>query len=234
MTLLMARVECRFTFLDVLLDEEERVQDMRRNRARSEPPRACADMANEDDTAEPESTPLVDQTSRDAPRCEPAAEPASHAAIGCNNGSIGHPILCKRPCVHVAKGGPCPLGDPCPYCHFPHRVLHRPKEEQRAFMKKMPTAELLSTILGLLQEKAQATKLQGTEPLFDLLRAEIHKQERPKPTACGHDPAKKRLLRGLRQTMQKMNFAGLASMAVSKCQGACQTELVQAIERLRM
>ena len=228
----MARVECRFTFLDVLLDDEERVLDMRRNRACSEPPRAGSDMVNEEYTAENDSTPQADRTSADVSGFQPTPEPAQ-AVIG-SEGSIGHPILCKRPCVHVAKGGSCPLEDTCPYCHFPHRVLHRPTEEQRAFMKKMPTAELLSTILVLLQEKAQATNLQGTGPLFDVLRAEIQKQERPKPTACGHDPAKKRLLRGLRQTMQKMNFTGLAGMAVSKCEGACQTELVQAIERLRM
>ena len=23
-------------------------------------------------------------------------------------GSVGHPVLCKRPCVHVLKGNPCP------------------------------------------------------------------------------------------------------------------------------
>ena len=34
----MARVECRFTFLDVLLEDEERGKDLRAGRARSEPP----------------------------------------------------------------------------------------------------------------------------------------------------------------------------------------------------
>ena len=54
----------------------------------------------------------------DAQKCDSAAAtssatPVRHALI---QGSRGHPFLCARPCIRLAKGS-CHMGDACGYCH---------------------------------------------------------------------------------------------------------------------
>ena len=122
----MAHITCRFTFIDVLLDDEERAKDMYRGRARSEPPRPWSDMVHMDKDELPARTRPTDR--------EDSAE-------SLNQGSRGHPELCKRPCVHMAKKGPCPGGSGCGYCHLPHRPARRPLEEERALMRRLPKSE---------------------------------------------------------------------------------------------
>ena len=48
-----------------------------------------------------------------APKCDSAATPVRHALL---HGSRGHPFLCARPCIRLAKGN-CHVGDACGYCH---------------------------------------------------------------------------------------------------------------------
>ena len=60
----------------------------------------------------------------DAQKCDSAAAassetPVRHALI---QGSRGHPFLCARPCIRLAKGS-CHMGDACGYCH--HRTHPR-------------------------------------------------------------------------------------------------------------
>lgn len=45
-----------------------------------------------------------------------AAEAAPQQAQGSSFGSLGHPLLCRRPCIRFAKGR-CDMGDACCYCH---------------------------------------------------------------------------------------------------------------------
>eukprot|EP00435_Cladocopium_sp_Y103_P069483 s617_g33.t1 len=51
-------------------------------------------------------------------------------------GSRGHPHLCRRPCIHFAKGE-CELGDACGYCHFTHAKCPSLDKRQRAMMRNM-------------------------------------------------------------------------------------------------
>jgi len=82
---------------------------------------------------------------------EPSSEPpglrqsegrvprASHnpvATAACDRGSAGHPMLCKRPCIHFARGN-CTNGAECAYCHGRHaeRERHLDKRNRTNFQK---------------------------------------------------------------------------------------------------
>ena len=38
-----------------------------------------------------------------------------------SSGSYGHPDLCRRPCIQLARGS-CRKGKSCGFCHFSHEV----------------------------------------------------------------------------------------------------------------
>lgn len=55
------------------------------------------------------------------------------------NGSRGHPFLCRRPCVRLAKGN-CHMGDACGYCHHQtHRPFASLDKRQRVHLRSMDT-----------------------------------------------------------------------------------------------
>ena len=69
-------------------------------------------------------------------------------------GSFGHPHLCSRPCVHVAKA----------YCHFPHRPIPKPDWQLRQSLLAASDQELLVTFLPIIIKKA------AKEGLFRVLK----------------------------------------------------------------
>mmetsp|Transcript_69910 Transcript_69910/g.158667 ORF Transcript_69910/g.158667 Transcript_69910/m.158667 type:complete len:661 (+) Transcript_69910:40-2022(+) len=70
-----------------------------------------------------------------------------------NEGSIGHPELCARPCLYFAKGE-CANGQECHFCHLPHprRPVH-PDKKNRQLLKEMSFEECLTVIFPVLKEK---------------------------------------------------------------------------------
>eukprot|EP00439_Symbiodinium_sp_Y106_P033584 s4664_g4.t1 len=74
--------------------------------------------------------------------------------------SIGHPELCSRPCVHIARGGWCPDGFDCRYCHIPHGGPGpKPDKAQRRLMKAMPAVQLRSIIFPHIVTRASCQGL---------------------------------------------------------------------------
>ena len=69
-------------------------------------------------------------------------------------GSFGHPHFCTRPCVHISKGGECPSGTECAYCHFPHRAVCTPDGQLRQRFRDAGDQELLATFLPFIFKKA--------------------------------------------------------------------------------
>ena len=49
---------------------------------------------------------------------EPCPELTMGEGPSTSAGSLGHPVLCKRPCVHVAAGRFCAAGSACNFCHL--------------------------------------------------------------------------------------------------------------------
>ncbi|CAE7669643.1 unnamed protein product [Symbiodinium sp. CCMP2456] len=98
--------------------------------------------------------------------------PASH-------GSLGHPQLCQRPCVHIAKGGSCSLGSACRFCHDVHRTAPLKMEKtQRQLMQTMRKEDVRTLLLPHIQNRLR--KLELTEKaagLLHLFGQELHSDE---------------------------------------------------------
>ena len=100
-------------------------------------------------------------------------------------GSFGHPHFCTRPCVHISKGGVCPSGTTCAYCHFSHRAISKPDWQLRQRLIDANDQELLATFLPFIFKKAATEGLiPRVDHLLELLNAEMHETQ-SKPIALG-------------------------------------------------
>lgn len=72
-----------------------------------------------------------------------------------NQGSVGHPELCSRPCLFFVDGR-CENGVGCGFCHLPHpkRGAHLDKRN-RHFISTLNFAQCLDVILPILIEKTK-------------------------------------------------------------------------------
>jgi len=78
---------------------------------------------------------------------EPEPTAAAMLPGALSKGSRGHPFLCKRPCVRMAKGI-CNMGNACEYCHHDaHGPAASPNKNQRRQLQRMDTGDLLATLL---------------------------------------------------------------------------------------
>ncbi|CAL1166064.1 unnamed protein product [Cladocopium goreaui] len=83
-----------------------------------------------------------------------------------NDGSRGHPQLCARPCIRIAKEGGCNLGDACGYCHLGH-LSHGSRvafdKRQRTLLHEMDTETLCFVVLPHLRRCIRAAEIDGTQ-----------------------------------------------------------------------
>ena len=87
----------------------------------------------------PEEMPVVPEVEGDQVHQLQIQSDADAATLPVGNGSRGHPFLCRRPCVRLAKGN-CHMGDACGYCH--HQTHHRfasLDKRQRVHLHSMDT-----------------------------------------------------------------------------------------------
>lgn len=82
-----------------------------------------------------------------------AAPTAVSLSQGHSRGSVGHPQLCNRPCVHMLIGY-CDLGPACDFCHMGHpkRPVHLDKRH-RELLRDVPPQEWLVVVLPILYDK---------------------------------------------------------------------------------
>mmetsp|Transcript_44518 Transcript_44518/g.105499 ORF Transcript_44518/g.105499 Transcript_44518/m.105499 type:complete len:359 (+) Transcript_44518:112-1188(+) len=100
------------------------------------------------------------------------ASPFTAEAVGQhrNPGSLGHPVVCSRPCLFFATGR-CQSGSDCTYCHYTHtqRLPHLDKRGRRK-LASMAQEDVLAAALPVLQEKArQLGFLQEAKDVLDVL-----------------------------------------------------------------
>ena len=117
----MAELVYRSTFLEVLCEDEERFQDVRSSRAGSEPPlrlsrrnsgeaelqRYVRSLAGRMVGGTPDSLNGEGEEPKHQINQPPPESVVRVGSSNRNSGSLGHPVLCKRPCVHVAAGRRC-------------------------------------------------------------------------------------------------------------------------------
>jgi len=73
-----------------------------------------------------------------------------------NEGSVGHPFLCSRPCLYFAAGQ-CANGAACAFCHLSHtkRAAHLDKRH-RDILRQLTMERAAEVLLPVLQEKVLA------------------------------------------------------------------------------
>eukprot|EP00443_Scrippsiella_acuminata_P003251 CAMPEP_0115319610 /NCGR_PEP_ID=MMETSP0270-20121206/79861_1 /TAXON_ID=71861 /ORGANISM="Scrippsiella trochoidea, Strain CCMP3099" /LENGTH=305 /DNA_ID=CAMNT_0002739321 /DNA_START=11 /DNA_END=925 /DNA_ORIENTATION=+ len=104
------------------------------------------------------------------------AQAQAHKTAACNPGSVGHPTLCLRPCLHFAAGK-CKNGDSCSFCHLSHpkRPASLDKQQRQVLQEMSVVQQSAALVLPVLKQKLTAVDTsQETVALF----AEI-------ATACG-------------------------------------------------
>ena len=127
-------------------------------------------------------------------------------------GSVGHPDICRRPCLFFNAGN-CTNGTACEYCHLPHdvRTPHLDKR-QRALVGNLSEVELMNLLLINLQARA---KLGGFT--FEALEVMEALRERA-GLLPGAEPEMPRIPRQcqskLLYMMQKMSFQSLLGLAL--------------------
>lgn len=70
-----------------------------------------------------------------------------------NPGSMGHPDVCAKPCLHAAAGR-CANGADCEFCHDQHTTRAKKLDKRdRDALREMPAGAAQRLLLGVLREK---------------------------------------------------------------------------------
>mmetsp|Transcript_4698 Transcript_4698/g.11219 ORF Transcript_4698/g.11219 Transcript_4698/m.11219 type:complete len:244 (-) Transcript_4698:90-821(-) len=138
-------------------------------------------------------------------------------------GSLGHPWMCRRPCVYVATHkAACPNGSDCNYCHLRHPQRRATFDKrQREFFRSLEEGDLLSVILPHLKTKA-ASMPPSAQKVLGLLSARCL-------AARQGSSVQVELPENLNAVLEHMNFAWLVTLAPCKD----EPELSEAMEALR-
>ncbi|CAE7038908.1 unnamed protein product [Symbiodinium sp. CCMP2592] len=87
-------------------------------------------------------------------------EPAVVHQLAASWGSLGHPVLCHRPCVYILKGSKCRQGASCQFCHHSqHSPVPKLDQEQRARVQGLSDEDLVSLLIPHIREQALAAGL---------------------------------------------------------------------------
>eukprot|EP00439_Symbiodinium_sp_Y106_P039671 s4794_g4.t2 len=140
-----------------------------------------------------------------------------------NPGSLGHPELCRRPCIYLLKGGACHAGRTCSFCHLTHCTLDaKLDQKQRRLLQKMSPGEMLATFLPHFRSRADETGLlHQAEPLIHLVLKEL--------CHSGSEVAEGRHSRRFHAALSRMSLATLAKHMLEPF----SAEVKEAFEALR-
>ncbi|CAJ1379453.1 unnamed protein product [Effrenium voratum] len=157
-------------------------------RAKSLPPLTVSQQEEEQDVLQQ----LVAALPERAAHLQPLAPQAPQVV---NEGSRGHPDICRRPCIRMARGN-CEAGRACGFCHLPHTApkiyLNKPLRE---YLGSLTDSERLAVLLPHFQERLPHVAAQ------ELLEV-MHQEANANGPAGGK--------RGqLDQQLRRMNMAGL-------------------------
>ncbi|CAK9094687.1 C3H1-type domain-containing protein [Durusdinium trenchii] len=180
-------------------------------------------------------------TSESSSSMEPANDMSSTAStdfgrqlssISSSSGSVGHPELCRRPCMYFNLGK-CVNGSNFEYCHFPHdqRTMHLDKR-QRDVLSKIPHEQFLALILHYLEAKAEENGFKAAaKELLQLLRGFAHLGT-DEPVALPQLPRK--MWAKLDYMLSKMTFQSLVSLAMKSKTGSDFADSISdAMSRMR-
>jgi predicted transcriptional regulator len=151
-----------------------------------------------------------------------------------SQGSLGHPEVCRRPCIYYIAGH-CENGNGCAYCHMEH-IEKMPKldKRQRSTVQSLSRPQLLDLVRQFCYTKAeQAGFLDEAAEIVDLLATQSR----------GAQPLAKILpdrdLRNLHRTLARMNFSNLIGLATHQSANRAGNStlddvLATSLEKLRL
>ncbi|CAJ1450020.1 unnamed protein product [Effrenium voratum] len=149
-----------------------------------------------------------------------------------SQGSLGHPEVCRRPCIYFLAGH-CENGDSCSYCHMEHKdKMPKLDKRQRTIMQGLSRRELLALVLYFCRSKADQAGMIEAQEIIRLLEDEASGQE-PLPASISE-----RDVRNLHKTLARMNFSNLIGLVTHSSSGAKHApesaeRLSEALERMR-
>ncbi|CAK9091236.1 unnamed protein product [Durusdinium trenchii] len=118
----------------------------------------------------------------EAAEAEPDKKQDEEAAL--SPGSIGHPVLCCRPCVRFFKGE-CNLGANCAYCHLQHQHLKLALDKnQRQYLRMIDLGELVALLLPHIHMAISAVPDLSAELADPLVKTLQSKMVDPFPPMC--------------------------------------------------
>mmetsp|Transcript_18720 Transcript_18720/g.35130 ORF Transcript_18720/g.35130 Transcript_18720/m.35130 type:complete len:270 (+) Transcript_18720:66-875(+) len=166
-------------------------------------------------------------------KLQPTPVESADARPGCtpypSQGSIGHPTMCRRPCVYLAGSrGPCPSGLDCSYCHFQHNERRVALDKrQREFLRRLNESDAILVVLPHLKATCAKQKLPpAATDVLKLLEARLGDSVSPDHVA----ELKRAGPRNLQRVLAAMSFACLANfLPCSK-----DDDLREALEQLRL
>ena len=150
-----------------------------------------------------------------------------------SRGSLGHPDVCRRPCVYF-KSGNCEHGSSCGFCHMEHSDrLPKLDKKQRELIRSFTKSEVLSIMLRYLHLAAakQGFELQAME-ILQLVEHEVLAEGQDPHVALERVPEK--MFKRLHKTLIRMHFAGIVGLASKEQIGELRQNLADALERLRV
>ena len=176
---------------------------------------------------------------QDGPQGQDGLEPTSVLAEFFplpSQGSLGHPEVCRRPCVYFIAGY-CEHGQACAYCHMEHtEKMPKLDKRQRGIMQRLSRAQLLELVLHFCRNKAK----QGgfCEEARELLGMMSQESEGARPVA---QVVADRDLRNLHKTLARMNVSNLIGLVAyqpanrdGNAMPSPSADLLAALERLRL
>ncbi|CAE7382396.1 unnamed protein product [Symbiodinium sp. CCMP2592] len=240
----------RFTFIDAE-DDEEAAQGVQLRRALTPPPPRPGHMSQLGEAAHSQvlevarcrdylnglmrERGLVDSRKHGAFRrmsdgskdFDASVDAPKGASEQMSVGSLGHPIACRRPCVHMMKHRQCPEGSVCGYCHFPHPREVKLDRVQRAMIHQLPYGSFLRIVAEMLKTKAPEVAKPAVWDAVHLLEEEAETAE------CFGAQTDVKAMKRFKKGLKHLNVLSLLSLAKRRCQDHVCEKLTQIAADLR-
>eukprot|EP00435_Cladocopium_sp_Y103_P013857 s714_g3.t1 len=145
-------------------------------------------------------------------------------------GSYGHPNICRRPCIFMARGA-CEKGADCGFCHLTHE-LQPPSfdKRQRELLKHLPPVAFMELILPYVRDKVEGSALPGAGQVLQLLESEIVVRASASTLVQGTVQG---IPRRVRHVLERMSLANLVSLICSTMSNRFPKFLVNELKDLR-
>ncbi|CAE6911318.1 unnamed protein product [Symbiodinium natans] len=143
----------------------------------------------------------------------------------CNPGSYGHPSLCARPCIYIAKNGSCHV-DGCDYCHMAHDLpVAKLNQRQRYVLQRLSVKVKMDLVLEAVRGGLHREGLTDqAESLLCLLEQEASKHSQQ---ASHRD--QRRQVYDLRKALSRMTVAD----TIHAVQDVLPEHVIQSFQNLR-